>query len=435
MSLPLTRLLCYLRRAAAPARADSDADLLGRFVRRRDEDAFAALVARHGPMVLHACRRILGDVDAAEDAFQATFLVLARRAASVGRPAALAGWLYGVAARVAREARRRDARQPRPGPAEAPEPPDPRPDPLSELTARDLLAVLEQEVRRLPEAYRLPVVLCCLEGLSQEEAARRLGCSAAAVRGRLERGRRRLHDRLAKRGLGLPAALGAAEAARGAPGVLSEAAARAAARFAAGETSAAKVISPRVVALTEGVLRAMLLTRLHTAVTLLLVLGLAGLACGALLGRKADNPGRATAPPPGGAEDPARPPGVRPEPPDEAKAKPAEEGPTAYVRVEAKGTLVRTDKGYAVRAKDAVFPDVTVLVYLERGEDKNRALDDHLRSLEGKAVTEETATAAGKAATEGARPLSRNAYKLKLIEVAVKRAALLAAGKKPYWEA
>ncbi len=102
MATPLTRLLPELRRLAAPP--ESDADLLGRFVQRRDETAFARLVERHRPMVLHLCRRVLGDADAAEDACQATFLVLARKATAIGRPALLAGWLYRVAQRVARKA-------------------------------------------------------------------------------------------------------------------------------------------------------------------------------------------------------------------------------------------------------------------------------------------------------------------------------------------
>src|SRR5262249_4377508 len=154
---------------------------LRRFAGRREEDAFAALVGRHGPMVLHACRRLLGDRPAAEDAFQATFLVLARKAGSLNRPDALAGWLYGVAYRVAPKARRAEARRDHAGLADGPEPADPRPDPLAEVSARDLLRVLEEEVQRLPQAYRMAVALCCLEGLSQEEAARRLGCTPGAV--------------------------------------------------------------------------------------------------------------------------------------------------------------------------------------------------------------------------------------------------------------
>jgi RNA polymerase sigma factor (sigma-70 family) len=187
-----------------------DADLLGRFVARHDETAFAALVGRHGPMVLRVCHRILADTHAAEDAFQATFLVLAKRAGALRRPDALAAWLHGVACRVALKTRcARPTSRPLPEDS-----PDPRPDPLAEVSVRELLAVLDEEVTRLPQAYRLPVLLCCLEGLSQEEAAHRLGWTPGSVKGRLERGRKKLHARLTRRGLTLPAALAAVEVSR-----------------------------------------------------------------------------------------------------------------------------------------------------------------------------------------------------------------------------
>src|SRR5262249_26217231 len=160
--------------------------------------AFAELVARHGLMVLHACRRVLSDGHLAEDAAQATFLVLARKADTIRPPEALAGWLHGVACRVAKKARPAGGPQP-PRPAVPPDRPAGGGDPLAEVSARELLSVLDEEVRRLPEAYRLPVLLCCLEGLSQEEAARRLGWAAGSLRGRLERGRKRLLERLARR--------------------------------------------------------------------------------------------------------------------------------------------------------------------------------------------------------------------------------------------
>jgi RNA polymerase sigma factor (sigma-70 family) len=190
----LARFASILTRASSPT--GTDAELLVRFARHRDEAAFAALVDRHGPMVMGACRRILGDPHAAEDAFQAAFLVLARKAASLPRTEALAGWLYGVATRVALKAR---SAPPEPLPVREPE--ARCRDPLAELSGRELLTILEDEIRRLPAAYRLPVVLCCLEGLTLEEAASRLGCTTGALRGRLERGRVRLRARLSARGL------------------------------------------------------------------------------------------------------------------------------------------------------------------------------------------------------------------------------------------
>ncbi len=158
MQPTLTRLMRDLRRHAAQPDDASDAELLGRFAQQRDQDAFTALVARHGQMVLSVCRRVLGDAHAAEDAFQAVFLVLARKAAALRRPAALGAWLYGVAYRVSLKARRHAHSRPRSIQSSTgiPERVDPRPDPLAALTARDLLAELEAEVQRLPEVYRLP---------------------------------------------------------------------------------------------------------------------------------------------------------------------------------------------------------------------------------------------------------------------------------------
>jgi RNA polymerase sigma factor (sigma-70 family) len=207
----LTPLSGYLRRLAGTA-LGADEVLLNRFAHDRDEDAFAALVARHGPMVLGVCRRLLADPRDVEDAFQATFLVLARRAGSLRRPTQLAAWLYGVARRNALNRRRtRVRRQERQ--AHFAGLSDPHPDPLEEVSARELLAILDEEVQRLPEVYRLPVVLCCLESRSQEEAAALLGWTPGSVKGRLERGRERLQARLERRGLSLsacllPAALG-----------------------------------------------------------------------------------------------------------------------------------------------------------------------------------------------------------------------------------
>jgi RNA polymerase sigma factor (sigma-70 family) len=190
-------------RAADPV---ADADLLGRFLQSRDEAAFAQLVERHGPMVLGVCRRALHDPDAAEDAFQATFLALARGAGRLRAPGSVAAWLYGAAVRVSLKARRAAARASeatRRAPARV------APDPLAEITARELVGVIDAELARLPEQFRAVVVLCCLEGHTQEEAARRLGWSVGSVKGRLERGREQLRKRLAQRGVTLSAGLGA----------------------------------------------------------------------------------------------------------------------------------------------------------------------------------------------------------------------------------
>jgi RNA polymerase sigma factor (sigma-70 family) len=249
--------------------------LLDRFVRCRDEAAFTALVSRHGPLVLRLCRRLLQREHDVEDAFQATFLVLARRAVAVRCRDSLAAWLHGVAYRVASRVRAADARQQSKVPGAELTPPDPHPDPLDELTARELLAVVDEEVQRLPSAHRLPVVLCCLEGKSQEEAARLLGWTPGSVKGRLERGRARLRDRLARRGLTLPAALAAVAIGQGgasAPvsAALAGATVRAAVVFAAGGKVAGGVIPDRVAAPAEGAMKAMLTSKLKIAAGLVL---------------------------------------------------------------------------------------------------------------------------------------------------------------------
>jgi RNA polymerase sigma factor (sigma-70 family) len=192
----------------------ADAALLERFVQRHDESAFTALVARHGSMVLRSCRRILGNAPEVEDAFQATFLILARKAHTLKQPDALAGWLHGVACRVAHKARTKAAAAA--GLKPLPEALlDDGSDPLAQVTARELLTVLDEEVARLPIAQRSAVLLCCLEGHTQEEAAHQLGWTAGSLKGHLERGRRRLQDRLRRRGIALAAALALVSVSRG----------------------------------------------------------------------------------------------------------------------------------------------------------------------------------------------------------------------------
>jgi RNA polymerase sigma factor (sigma-70 family) len=204
---PSHAVLAYLRSLVhrhADAASD-DRELLRRFGERRDDAAFAVLLQRHGPMVLNSARRILCDEQLAEDVFQATFLLLSRKANTIRRAEALPCWLHSVARRLAVRARRAYARR-REQETRARLPSSI--DPLAELSARELVAVLDDEIGKLPEGQRAVLILCCLEGLSQEEAARRLGCSAAAVKGRLERGRQRLRQQLERRGLTLPVVLG-----------------------------------------------------------------------------------------------------------------------------------------------------------------------------------------------------------------------------------
>ncbi len=200
----------FLHHLSSAARVENlpDRALIERFASQRDEDAFAALVRRHGPMVLRVCQRVLHDAHAAEDAFQATFLVLSRKAASLRCTDTVGCFLHGVAFRVAQNARKQRARRQKHESQNIVE--NRITDPLAEVTVREAQAMLDQELDRLPEKYRAPLVLCCLEGKSREEAARQLGWPAKLVKSRLEQGRERLHQRLTRRGLTLPAALGAA---------------------------------------------------------------------------------------------------------------------------------------------------------------------------------------------------------------------------------
>jgi RNA polymerase sigma factor (sigma-70 family) len=286
MAANAAQLVHHLRRLADSSvmGAAADAVLLERYIQRRDEDAFAILVARYGPMVLRLCRRVLPDAHAAEDCLQATFLVLARNAASVRRRDSLATFLYGVAYRVAHKARLARLRRQREKPLLADQAPaDPHPSPLDELTGRELLTVLDQEVQRLPQRYRLPVILCCLEGRTREEAASQLGWSAGSLKGRLERGRATLHARLARRGLSLSAALAAVEVSRGVASAGTPALAAAmvrAAAFAAGPTWAAA--PAHVVALAKGAFPAGM-TRLVSAAVLLLTVGVFAAGTGLLV--------------------------------------------------------------------------------------------------------------------------------------------------------
>src|SRR5262245_49072977 len=215
---PLQLVLSQLRqRLATPeSPAPSDGQLLGRFAQLRDEAAFEALLHRHGPMVWGVCRRLLPEGHDAEDAFQATFLVLLQKAASIREHDSAASWLYSVARRIALRAR---ANADRRRAVERQVPLPRQPDVPSEAAGREVLAIVEEELARLPERFRAPLRLCGLGGLSKAEAARQLGWKAGTVASRLARARERLRGRLARRGVFVPAAaLG---------GLLTEGAARA----------------------------------------------------------------------------------------------------------------------------------------------------------------------------------------------------------------
>jgi RNA polymerase sigma factor (sigma-70 family) len=203
---PLTAVLNHVRRLAADEALAvlPDQELLRRFADRRDESAFAEIVRRHGGMVLGVCRRVLRDAHAAEDAFQAAFLALARRPGAIRSQASLGGWLYRVAYRAAQRARYAAARRQaveRGAPARAGS------DPQAELSWREVSEVLDAELQALPDGFRAPLVLCYLEGKTRDEAAQQLGWSVGAFKSRLERGREMLRRRLGRRGVSLGAGL------------------------------------------------------------------------------------------------------------------------------------------------------------------------------------------------------------------------------------
>ncbi len=253
----------------------SDRELLRRFSRQRDEAAFTALVRRHGPMVLGVCRRTLGDEQDAEDAFQAAFLVLARKAGRLTWHESVGTWLYLVARRAALRARGgRARRRDRERRADEGTPPV---DPLEAVSGRELCAALDDELSHLPERCRAPVVLCCLEGSTRDEAARRLGWSLATLKRRLERGRTLLRQRLTRRGFALPAALSAALWAEGAaPAAVPAGLLRPTVQA----VTHAAAVPGRILALSEGVLRTMFLNQLRVAAAVFLIVCAAGAGAG-----------------------------------------------------------------------------------------------------------------------------------------------------------
>jgi RNA polymerase sigma factor (sigma-70 family) len=260
----------------------SDAQLLEQFASGRDEAAFAALMCRHGGMVWHVCRHVLHQEQDAEDAFQASFLVLALKAASLRREQGLANWLYGVAYRVAMSARRKVTRRRAHESHKAAATPRTLP---AAQTVHELQTLLHDEINQLPAKYRVTLVLCGLEGRSKSEAAKDLGWKEGTVSGRLARARKMLAARLARRGVLLSAAWAAATpgAEAGAaviPSTLVRATIDAALHVAAGKAPTAGIVSGRVAALIKGALKATPPTKLKLALTVVLGLVLLGAGAG-----------------------------------------------------------------------------------------------------------------------------------------------------------
>jgi RNA polymerase sigma factor (sigma-70 family) len=299
---PVGVVLKKLFQAAGLPLADADdQQLLRAFVARRDEAAFSALLRRYGGLVLHVCRRVLHNTQDAEDAFQATFLLLARKAGSIRKQQSLAGWLYQVAHRLAIRVKAQNARR------EAREQQAVRMEPTQagfEVAWRELQEVLDEELARLPPKYRDPLVLCYLQGLTHEEAAGRLGWPLGTVRGRVARARDLLRERLARRGLALPAAafaaVLAADVARAVPAGLLGRTCKAAVSYAAGQATGVGLVTTQAAALAEGA-TAMGATSVKFGLALVLAVGLA-------LAGVAGLPGRPASPQQAPKEAPARPP-------------------------------------------------------------------------------------------------------------------------------
>jgi RNA polymerase sigma factor (sigma-70 family) len=282
----LDSVIRQLRGACLPGAGPGDGELLERFVAQRDEGAFGLLVRRHGPMVLGVCRRVLRNEADAEDAFQATFVVLLRKAHAVVPRSGVGNWLYGVAHKTALKARAMSSkRRVKERQAGAP------PRNAADETWAPLLDALDDELSALPEKYRTAIVLCDLEGLSYRGAAARLGCPQGTLSGRLTRGRALLARRLARRGLAIPAGALATLLARDASAALPPPLLAVTLRVSA--------VSSKVALLAEGTLKMMLLSKLKSAAVGPLLVALvvaAGWACAARVSAQATDQGEAPAP-------------------------------------------------------------------------------------------------------------------------------------------
>jgi RNA polymerase sigma factor (sigma-70 family) len=307
-------------RKLADARHDHEApdhQLLERFAHDRDEDAFAALLRRHGPMVLSVCRSVLHDLHDAEDAFQAAFLLLAQKAGSIHRRETVSAWLYRVAYHLAVRAQAKAARR---RVVEKRAVTMPSADPVLDMSLREVRGMLFEELENLPEQYRAPLVLCGLEEKSREEAARLLGWSASAVKGKLERGRELLRARLRRRGLELSSGLCAValalnSASSRVSATLADSTLRAAIKVAVGG-GVAGTVSAEVAALVQGASKTMFHSKAKIATVLMVALSVAGTTFGVVWHRAAADqppPRQTQADKPGDKGDRALP-GVKPSP-------------------------------------------------------------------------------------------------------------------------
>jgi RNA polymerase sigma factor (sigma-70 family) len=343
----LSHALRHLRRLVDPAGSDTapDGQLLQRFTAHGDEAAFTQLVRRHGGMVLGVCRSVLGHAQDAEDTFQATFLLLAVKAGSIRRQESVASWLHGAAYRLAQKLKTRTAcrrlhEQRSRDRKEA--------DAMDDMTWREFQQVLHAELGRLPEKYRAPLVLCCMEGKTRDEAAQQLGWSPGTLKGNLERGRQLLRRRLTRRGLAPGAALLAAllsqHRAAALPSALVQATAFAAR---AGQAGRLAGVSTPVRELVREGMKTMLLNKLKLATALVLAAGLLLLGIGVGAHRAlGDRTGSAALEPPAGNKAPPRGP---------ADAKPKAAPQAAAAQMTVTGRVVDAAGKAAANAQVAVI--------------------------------------------------------------------------------
>ncbi len=271
----------------------SEGQLLSRFVGERDEVAFEAIVSRHGPMVLGICRRLLDDPHDVEDAFQATFLILVKKARVLRDRDLLASWLYGVALRVATRSRRNRTRRRM---RERTDIDNDVMTPADDGDRREIWSEIDAEVARLPAKFRTPIVLCYFEGLTHDQAAERMSCPVGTVRSRMTKGRELLRSRLTRRGLApTPTLLAVGPISGIAPAVppaLLFKTIAAATSVGAGQSLVAGLVSTSAIALTQGVLRTMSLTKWMTLAAAVMVLGALGGGIGVAARQQAIEPAR-----------------------------------------------------------------------------------------------------------------------------------------------
>jgi RNA polymerase sigma factor (sigma-70 family) len=290
----LSNVVRHIRKLAGAENTQdlTDVQLLREFCRNGDEFSFAALLKRHGPMVLSVCRHVLGHEQDAEDAFQATFLVLACKAASIRRGEALINWLHGVAFRMAMNMKRNAARRRE---QEARLEPSTGLNPSGEVAWREVQAILEEEIHRLPQKYRAPFLLCCIQTLPRAEAARQLGVKEGTVWSRLAQARKLLQARLTRRGVSLSALMAVAALSQtstqaGHLHVLTSATLKGALHYAVSGTAAEGAVSAKVVALANGVGKAMISGKLKLAALIALSVGLVATGARAMIFHTAATP-------------------------------------------------------------------------------------------------------------------------------------------------